>query len=443
MPPNKRRKASSQGHVQTVNRLFEEACLLTNADLSILINLLGQLQIQRQHTSSSSSSSLPPASSSPSATSSSSTAVTSTSLLEECPLFFLIASFLSVPNVAFLQVSHTMVRTVRDWARFEGHLELIPGPVSVAVSSTTPNFVGGNDAEGGGGGGRGERTLIRRAAATMFCSGEKIFLFGGDGPPSDAGADGVSYNSDLFQVAQKHENETTTYSLHPVNCGGSDQLIPVYSGQLPNGKLFVFNSVGLDSTGHRITHQLDLTSTHQLDLTSISILDPKSLTWSNQHISGETPPARDGTSTVAVSNFLVLFGGSFRQGSSFRNDVWRLDCNVWKWTPIVCAGTTPTCRAFNCAVLVGRDVWIFGGYGYSKDKDFLSPTRAEVLHLGDFSACEWERVDLKAHHSLRLSSVLTAAQSYAIGSRVFVVAGASGRGGLDSTLLLDTASKTW
>eukprot|EP00741_Cyanophora_paradoxa_P004754 tig00000828_g4612.t1 len=90
--------------------------------------------------------------------------------------------------------------------------------------------------------------------------------------------------------------------------------------------------------------------------------DNDALEWKQLETRGEAPPARwRHTANVIEDKTLVVFGG-LSGGKRFA-DVYTLDLETSVWTRIECKGAVPPPRAHHSATLVGRMLYVFGGYG--------------------------------------------------------------------------------
>ena len=90
----------------------------------------------------------------------------------------------------------------------------------------------------------------------------------------------------------------------------------------------------------------------------------QSLTWSQVNPSGDIPPARSGAASVIVGRTLYIFGG-YGGGTGRLDDFYSFDFERNEWSEVqVLSDEKPGCRENNGVVASGDSsrVYIFGGY---------------------------------------------------------------------------------
>ena len=112
---------------------------------------------------------------------------------------------------------------------------------------------------------------------------------------------------------------------------------------------------------------------------AVYVFDYSSKQWSMPKFSsGEKPPPRWHHTASAVNRMVVVFGG-FKDNSHRYNDVWVFDTHSYKWSqPIKLRSESeinpdsslrnklspvPLPRGEHAAAVLGKKVYIFGGYG--------------------------------------------------------------------------------
>lgn len=81
-------------------------------------------------------------------------------------------------------------------------------------------------------------------------------------------------------------------------------------------------------------------------------------TWNS--IENGVVSARTGHSAVSYKGTTVIFGG-LKANSTYSNGLWILNNTVWTQITPDSTGSIPTARANHAAVLVGDNMWVFGG----------------------------------------------------------------------------------
>ncbi|XP_064393440.1 uncharacterized protein LOC135340941 isoform X2 [Halichondria panicea] len=94
----------------------------------------------------------------------------------------------------------------------------------------------------------------------------------------------------------------------------------------------------------------------------IAVYDPSSELWSLLPTTGPLPPGEGGGCSVCVGRCLFTFGGP--DGSSYFNDMSKLDLDTLQWTKVQTSGSQPMKKAFCGLVRVNeRTLCCFGGEG--------------------------------------------------------------------------------
>ena len=96
------------------------------------------------------------------------------------------------------------------------------------------------------------------------------------------------------------------------------------------------------------------------------LLDTACGDW--RELTGAGPEARARHTVVSdfARNRAILFGGRTRPSGqtgkyTLFNDVWVFDFGSETWAPLATSGTGPTPRANAASVMIGDDLWVFGG----------------------------------------------------------------------------------
>lgn len=168
------------------------------------------------------------------------------------------------------------------------------------------------------------------------------------------------------------------------------------------------------------------------------IFDTVSQRWETAVVTGEVGARRSHTITYIGYDRVVVFGGKFtppdnNESAEFRyNDTLVLNTNIMEWSSKAVKGEVPLGRAGHSAVLIGYDLYIFGGENMS-------------LYLNDLYALntmtwQWRRIEpittTKPCPRINFASA-------AVGWNMLVFGGWSGTTDLNDLFLFDTGNREW
>uniref|UniRef100_A0A8B9Z6B0 Kelch domain containing 3 n=1 Tax=Buteo japonicus TaxID=224669 RepID=A0A8B9Z6B0_9AVES len=83
--------------------------------------------------------------------------------------------------------------------------------------------------------------------------------------------------------------------------------------------------------------------------------------WFTPKVSGMVPGARDGHSACVLGKSMFIFGGYEQLADCFSNDIHKLDTTNMMWTLISAKGTPARWRDFHSATIIGTKMYVFGG----------------------------------------------------------------------------------
>ncbi|KAG5196922.1 hypothetical protein MJG53_017294 [Ovis ammon polii x Ovis aries] len=83
--------------------------------------------------------------------------------------------------------------------------------------------------------------------------------------------------------------------------------------------------------------------------------------WSTPRVSGTVPGARDGHSACVLGKTMYIFGGYEQLADCFSNDIHKLDTSTMTWTLICTKGNPARWRDFHSATMLGSHMYVFGG----------------------------------------------------------------------------------
>ena len=94
----------------------------------------------------------------------------------------------------------------------------------------------------------------------------------------------------------------------------------------------------------------------------IAVYDPSTELWSLLPTTGTLPPGEYGGCSVCVGRCLYTFGG--KDGSSYYNDMSKLDLDTLQWTKVQTSGSQPMKKyGFGLVRVNERTLCCIGGYG--------------------------------------------------------------------------------
>ncbi|XP_022437650.1 kelch domain-containing protein 3 isoform X3 [Delphinapterus leucas] len=83
--------------------------------------------------------------------------------------------------------------------------------------------------------------------------------------------------------------------------------------------------------------------------------------WSTPRVAGTVPGARDGHSACVLGKTMYIFGGYEQLADCFSNDIHKLDTSTMTWTLICTKGNPARWRDFHSATMLGSHMYVFGG----------------------------------------------------------------------------------
>ncbi|XP_055469091.1 kelch domain-containing protein 3 isoform X3 [Psammomys obesus] len=83
--------------------------------------------------------------------------------------------------------------------------------------------------------------------------------------------------------------------------------------------------------------------------------------WSTPRVSGTVPGARDGHSACVLGKIMYIFGGYEQLADCFSNDIHKLDTSTMTWTLVCTKGNPARWRDFHSATMLGNHMYVFGG----------------------------------------------------------------------------------
>mmetsp|Transcript_11096 Transcript_11096/g.45243 ORF Transcript_11096/g.45243 Transcript_11096/m.45243 type:complete len:426 (+) Transcript_11096:43-1320(+) len=168
------------------------------------------------------------------------------------------------------------------------------------------------------------------------------------------------------------------------------------------GSMFVFGGVGdaaeLAVSGDEENEEMGPAS---VTLNDFFRLDPATGVWEEVVCSGTAPSPRGGFAAVVLGKQLVVFGG-IDPYVGWMADTFLLDLESFAWTPVAPSETAPSPRdkMAACAHPDGKTMLLFGGFGPQEDPDGGEAPEEQTatfgwfnsLHAFDVATASWREI---------------------------------------------------
>lgn len=127
---------------------------------------------------------------------------------------------------------------------------------------------------------------------------------------------------------------------------------------------------------------------------TLSCFDTKTLEWSTPSVTGMVPYAKDGHSACLIGKKMYIFGGFTYLTDQYSQETHCLDLDTFEWSCVHAQGNPPSHRDFHTAVPIGDKMYIFGGRGdlnspYNSQEEIYCP---QVFYL-DTKENKWVVAD--------------------------------------------------
>ena len=165
--------------------------------------------------------------------------------------------------------------------------------------------------------------------------------------------------------------------------------------------------------------------------------------WTDPRSKGMAPVKREGHTSVALDNMLVVFGGCYLDKQCF-NDVHVYFSNKQLWVPVKTVGLPPAEREGHTATMVGDHMFVYGGssqLGYLGDV-FVLKTSLSSVGSGEELTMAWGRPDM----SLGMEDAPPGREGHTatlVDARIFYIGGYTEKGFTNELMVLDTALMSW
>lgn len=164
-------------------------------------------------------------------------------------------------------------------------------------------------------------------------------------------------------------------------------------------------------------------------LADLHCLDTEKMEWSQPAVSGVHPSARACHTTTLLGRKVYMFGGY--DGVRCFSELDVLDLDTMTWLQPRVAGAVPMARNAQTVTVVGNKLFLFGGHSGNK--------HLRDLHILDTETMAWSSPEAKG----AVPPGLRGHTANLIGGRIFLFGGYDGRGRSNDLYLLDTHSLKW
>eukprot|EP01126_Amoeba_proteus_P059891 TRINITY_DN7873_c0_g1_i4.p1 TRINITY_DN7873_c0_g1~~TRINITY_DN7873_c0_g1_i4.p1 ORF type:complete len:433 (-),score=86.98 TRINITY_DN7873_c0_g1_i4:191-1489(-) len=166
-------------------------------------------------------------------------------------------------------------------------------------------------------------------------------------------------------------------------------------------------------------------------------------------VSGDIPHARERHTAALIGKRIYVFGGYNRSSEIYYNTVHCFDTETLVWINLQATGNVPDPRCSHSCVVIDERLWIFGGRCKVKlGNNFFSGSGVQYrndLYCFDPHRCEWVRYEPRGNGP----SGRSMHSAVAVGKKMYVFGGAHSTGVRDDTsgfcdlYELDLETMTW
>ena len=118
-------------------------------------------------------------------------------------------------------------------------------------------------------------------------------------------------------------------------------------------------------------------------------------------VRGCIPGARDGHTACVIGKYMYIFGGYEEETDRFSQDVYVLNLETFDWSFLPVNGSPPLWRDFHSAVAIDGKMFVFGG---RSDVNGPYHTQNEIYHNEikylDTNTCTWIMPNTKGNHPI-------------------------------------------
>eukprot|EP01127_Copromyxa_protea_P009545 TRINITY_DN2261_c0_g1_i1.p1 TRINITY_DN2261_c0_g1~~TRINITY_DN2261_c0_g1_i1.p1 ORF type:complete len:525 (-),score=82.62 TRINITY_DN2261_c0_g1_i1:143-1717(-) len=193
----------------------------------------------------------------------------------------------------------------------------------------------------------------------------------------------------------------------------------------------------------------DLTQNHTLLLQTTANGVPKDAKMFQLRVRGDIPPARERHTASLIGKNMFVIGGYNRSSDLYFNSVYIFDTVSLTWSKVDTRGNIPERRCGHTASVIDGKIWIFGGrvkvkLGDSFLDDSVTQYRNDV-YCYDPERSEWSRYEPIGHGP----SGRALATATVVGRKIYIFGGANSVGNRHDTsgfcdlYALDIDTMTW
>lgn len=236
------------------------------------------------------------------------------------------------------------------------------------------------------------------------------------------GFDGNSQLNDVHVLDQKEVNEegevqyawTQPHITGKAPCGRYG-----HTASVVGSKIYIFG--GNAGTNMR--------------LNDMHILDTDEMHWITPLVGGAAPWERSGHTASVIGGRVFIFGGFSYAGGEWLNDTHIFNTGSLKWRRATTTGAPPSGRNYHTASVVGKRIFIFGGFG---NNVWLND-----MHIFDSESCSWALPGESAEDEGEPPAEHSDHVAFVIGKNVFIFGGYYAKKQLNDLHLFDTVRERW
>lgn len=204
----------------------------------------------------------------------------------------------------------------------------------------------------------------RRNAALETTQSGLTVIWGGSSEPITGLSASASGYPNIWHQDVSFFDDNSGWVNGPVYNGPTRANATITQIRDTNGQLVIIGGAVINNSS-----AFDMVTNFPLaNMSDVVVLDPRTSTWSNIAVKGNTPtPRKHHTTTLHPDGHtLILIGGETfnSSGAYVLNDVWTLDTrdmNNYSWTQVNTGGGPGLYRSNHTSILIGDQIWVIAG----------------------------------------------------------------------------------
>ncbi|CAO3655579.1 unnamed protein product [Mucor hiemalis] len=222
----------------------------------------------------------------------------------------------------------------------------------------------------------------RNAALETTQSGLTVIWGGSSEPITGLSASATGYPN-IWHQDVSFFDDNSGWVNGPVYNGPTRANATITQIRDTNGQLVIIGGAVINNSS-----AFDMVTNFPLaNMSDIIVLDPRTSTWSNIAVKGNTPtPRKHHTTTLHPDGHtLILIGGETfnSSGAYVLNDVWTLDTrdmSNYSWTQVNTGGSPALYRSNHTSILINDQIWAIAGSNIS-----LKAVDIQLLNVTDWT----------------------------------------------------------